>query len=63
MMYIPVEDLLARQATFFTAGTVHVPSTIEGGSSSGQYIRNIRMNLPEGAGSQFDSLSVPGDWF
>jgi hypothetical protein len=23
----------------------------------------IRMNLPEGVGSQFDSLSVPGDWF
>jgi ATP-dependent DNA ligase len=49
------------QATFFTSGTVHVPSMIEGGSSCGQYIRNISLNLPAGAGSQFASFSGPGD--
>jgi hypothetical protein len=36
------------------------PSTIEGWLSSGQYKRNIRLNLPFGAGSQFASLSAPG---
>ena len=29
----------------------------------GQHIRNIRMNLPVGAGSQFNSLSAPGEVF
>ena len=33
---------------------------IEGSFSLGQYRRSIRMNLPAGAGSQFDSLSAPG---
>ena len=42
--------------TFFTGGIVHVPSMIEGALSSGQYMRSIRMNLPAGAGSQFNSL-------
>ena len=36
---------------------------VEGGVSLGQYSLNIRMNLPAGAGSQLDSLSLPGDWF
>jgi hypothetical protein len=48
---------------FLTAGGVHVPSRIEGSLSFGQYIRSIRTNLPVGAGSQFDSLSVPGESF
>src|SRR5262249_29389678 len=42
---------------------VHVPSRIEGAVSSGQYMRSMRMNLPAGAGSQFDSLSTPGESF
>jgi hypothetical protein len=45
----------ARSLTFLTGGIVHVPSMIEGLLSSGQYIRSMRMNLPAGAGSQFDS--------
>src|SRR5262249_42879791 len=48
------------QATFLTGGIVHVPSRIDGSLSCGQYIRNIRMNLPAGAGSQLLSLSDPG---
>ena len=36
---------------------------IEGFFSFGQYRRSIRMNLPAGAGSQFDSLSAPGESF
>jgi hypothetical protein len=36
---------------------------IDGLLSSGQYIRNMRMNLPAGAGSQFASLSAPGESF
>src|SRR5215510_3620514 len=50
-------------AAFFTGGIVHVPSRIEGEVSSGQYMRSMRMNLPAGAGSQFDSLSAPGESF
>ena len=50
------------QTIFFAAGGVHVPSMIEGSFSFGQYMRSIRMNLPAGAGSQFVSLSAPGDW-
>jgi hypothetical protein len=45
---------------YFAPGIVHVPSKIDGGLSLGQYIRSIRMNLSLGAGSQLDSLSVPG---
>src|SRR6476660_4339285 len=48
---------------FSTAGGFHEPSRIDGGVSLGQYMRNIRMNLPVGAGSQFDSLFAPGDAF
>src|SRR5579871_2072630 len=51
------------QPTFVAAGGFQLPSMIEGGVSSGQYMRSIRRNLPAGAGSQFDSLSAPGDWF
>ena len=35
----------------------------ETGHSLGQYIRSIRMKSPAGAGSQFDSLSFPGESF
>jgi hypothetical protein len=48
---------------FSTAGGFHEPSRIEGGLSLGQYKRNIKMNLPVEAGSQFDSLFAPGDAF
>lgn len=53
----------ARSETFLTGGIVQVPSMIDGLLSFGQYIRSMRMNLPAGAGSQFDSLSVPGESF
>jgi hypothetical protein len=46
-----------------STGIVHVPSIIDGSFSFGQYIRNIRMNLPVGAGSQFESLLAPGEVF
>ena len=51
------------QLALIAAGGVQVPSMIEGGLSSGQYMRIIRMNLPAGAGSQFASLSAPGESF
>jgi hypothetical protein len=47
--------------TCLTVGIGHVPSMIEGGFSFGQYIRNISTNCPAGAGSQFASLSLPGE--
>jgi hypothetical protein len=40
-----------------------VPSRIEGGDSFGQYMRNIGIKSPVGAGSQLASLSLPGDSF
>ena len=40
-----------------------MPLMIDGFFSFGQYSRIIRMNLPGGAGSQLDSLSVPGESF
>jgi hypothetical protein len=49
--------------TSVTAGGFHDPSRMEGGFSFGQYIRSIRTNFPAGAGSQFDSLSAPGESF
>src|SRR5690349_6924327 len=52
-----------RSATFLTGGIVQVPSMIDGLLSFGQYIRSMRMNLPAGAGSQFASLSAPGESF
>src|SRR5262249_30918353 len=56
---------LARndQPTFLTGGIVHEPLMMDGLVSLGQYMRNIRMNLPAGAGSQLDSLSDPGESF
>jgi hypothetical protein len=33
------------------------------GGSVGQYKRMHKMKRPEGAGSQFDSLSLPGESF
>lgn len=52
-----------NQIAFLAAGIVHVPLMIDGSVSVGQYIRSIRMNSPAGAGSQFDSLSLPGESF
>src|SRR4029077_8865693 len=49
--------------TFFTAGGFQVPFKIEGEVGFGQYMRNIGMNSPVGAGSQLFSLSLPGDSF
>ena len=34
---------------------------IDGGVPVGQYMRSVRLNGPDAAGSQFDSLSLPGD--
>jgi hypothetical protein len=51
----------ADQATFFAAGGFHVPLMMKGDLSFGQYMRNIRINLSFGAGSQLLSLSAPGD--
>jgi hypothetical protein len=54
---------IGSQATFFTAGMVQLPLMIDGLRSFGQYMRSMRTNLPAGAGSQFDSLSGPGESF
>ncbi len=51
------------QLSFWAAGIAQVPLMIEGSVSLGQYTRNIRMNSPGGVGSQFDSLSFPGESF
>lgn len=45
-------------ALFFTAGAFHLPLSA---SSFGQYNRMAQKNGPLGAGSQFDSLSAPGE--
>ena len=50
----------------FKAGGCQVPlpgGKIEGGSTFGQYKRMTRYMSSLGAGSQFDSLSAPGDLF
>ena len=52
-----------RQLALITEGIFHEPSRIEGLFSFGQYRRSISWNLPAGAGSQFDSLSGPGESF
>lgn len=49
--------------TFCTRGGVQEPSRIEGLVSFGQYMRSIGRKAPSGAGSQFASLSFPGDSF
>ena len=46
--------------TRFTTGGFQVPLSTD---SFGQYRRSIRMNLSSGAGSQLDSLSLPGESF
>jgi hypothetical protein len=46
-----------------TAGGFHEPLRIVGSFSFGQYIRIVRLNSPSGAGSQFCSLSLPGESF
>ena len=48
----------ASAATFLTWGGFQLPSRI---SFFGQYSRMTRLNSSLGAGSQFDSLSLPGD--
>jgi len=48
------------QLTFLAGGIFRAPSWIDGSRLSGQYSRNIRMDLPAGIGSQFDSFSAPG---
>jgi hypothetical protein len=48
--------------TFSTSGGVQLPSRIEGAFSCGQYMRNISMNSPLGAGNRFASLSLPGGY-
>jgi len=50
-------------STRCTLGGSQVPLRIEGSFSLGQYMRNINWNFPVGAGSQFASLSAPGDLF
>lgn len=57
----PIHYGLGRQPVFVAAGRTHDPSRIDGFPSFGQYSRIIRINLPFGEGSQFDSLSAPGD--
>ena len=47
----------------FTPGGTQLPSLMEIGLSLGQYIRNVRLKSPAGAGNQFDSLSLPGESF
>ena len=54
---------MVPQLTFFAGGIFHEPLMIDGVFSLGQYSRIIRMNSPVGAGSQLDSLSLPGDSF
>src|SRR5438046_6506166 len=54
---------MVLQLTFFAGGIFHDPSMIDGFFSLGQYSRIIRTKSPDGAGSQFDSLSLPGESF
>ena len=44
-------------------GGAQVALRMDGVPSLVQYIRNIGMNSPAGAGNQFDSLSLPGESF
>src|SRR5262245_40309519 len=53
----------SRDQLGLTGGSCHEPSRIDGAFSFGQYSRIIRTNFPSGAGSQFDSLSGPGESF
>jgi len=56
----------STQFSFTIPGGCHVPSPggkIEGGVSFGQYRRIITYMGPSGAGSQLDSLSLPGESF
>jgi hypothetical protein len=55
-----------RYDTRITGGGSHEPrpgGKIAGALSFGQYMRIVRMKSPLGAGSQFASLSLPGDSF
>ncbi len=54
---------ITRYFLICTPGGFHEPSMIVGGVSFGQYSRSIKSKFFSGAGSQFDSLSFPGDWF
>jgi hypothetical protein len=53
----------APHSTRSTLGGFQVPLRIEGVLSFGQYMRNIGIKAPVGAGSQLASLSLPGDSF
>ena len=44
-----------------TRGIFHVPLRVDGDLSFGQYSRSIRTKRSAGAGSQFASLSAPGE--
>lgn len=50
-----------NQAARLIGGGFHEPLRNEIGPSFGQYKRNITLNFPFGAGSQFASLSAPGE--
>jgi hypothetical protein len=59
-----VVDLRSHYAaTFITIGTFQEPSRSDGSVALGQYNRIIKIKSPLGAGSQFASLSLPGDAF
>ena len=47
--------------TRVTAEGFQLPSIIDGFLSLGQYIRSVRLKSPSAAGSQFASLSLPGE--
>lgn len=53
----------SAQVTCLTGGIFQEPLMIEGFFSFGQYSRIIRTKSPDGAGSQLDSLSFPGESF
>jgi hypothetical protein len=54
---------MVPQLAFFAGGIFHDPLMIDGFFSLGQYSRIIRIKSPDGAGSQFASLSLPGESF
>lgn len=58
-----VSCTIPTYCTFCTFGGVQLPSRIDGAFSLGQYMRIMGMNSPSGAGSQFDSLFLPGESF
>ena len=61
--WLEVARALDLYALLDLAGGDQLPLMMLGAFSFGQYSRIISMNLLAGAGSQFDSLSAPGDSF